>query len=163
MVLEYSKRQFPGLYCLKKKVGKKAIFEPKPWVKPFGKMGIFGVFDLLVLIAKKGVFFVVEYRKRHFFGLYSLNKKFGKMAILGLKPWVNPFGKMSSFGLFELLVFIAQKRSFLVLKYLKKHSPDLYCLKQKVEKMAIFGPKPWVNPFGKMSDFGLFKLLVFIA
>ena len=29
--------------------------------------------------------------------------------------------------------------------------------------MAIFGPKPWVNPFGKMSIFLLFKLLVFIA
>ena len=29
--------------------------------------------------------------------------------------------------------------------------------------MAIFGPKPWVNPFGKTSIFRLFKLLVFIA
>ena len=29
--------------------------------------------------------------------------------------------------------------------------------------MAIFGPKPWVNPFGKMSIFGLFELLDFIA
>ena len=27
--------------------------------------------------------------------------------------------------------------------------------------MAIFGPKPWVNPYGKMSIFRLFKLLVF--
>ena len=90
-------------------------------------------------------------------------KKFGQMAIFRPKPWVNPFGKMSIFGLFELLVFIAQKRSFFVLQYLKKHSPDLYCLKQKVEKMAIFGPKPWVNPFGKMSIFGLFGLPVFIA
>ena len=34
-------------------------------------------------------------------------KKVGKMAILGQKPWVNPFGKMSIFRLFELLVFIA--------------------------------------------------------
>ena len=29
--------------------------------------------------------------------------------------------------------------------------------------MAIFGPKPWVNPFAKMSIFRLFELLVFIA
>ena len=29
--------------------------------------------------------------------------------------------------------------------------------------MAIFGPKPWVNPFRKMSIFRLFKVLVFIA
>ena len=36
-------------------------------------------------------------------------------------------------------------------------------LKKKVGKMAIFGPKPWVNPFGKMSNFGLVGLQVFIA
>ena len=35
--------------------------------------------------------------------------------------------------------------------------------KKKVEKMANFGPKPWVNPFGKMSIFPLFELLVFVA
>ena len=29
--------------------------------------------------------------------------------------------------------------------------------------MNIFGPKPWINPFGKMSIFRLFKLFVFIA
>ena len=29
--------------------------------------------------------------------------------------------------------------------------------------MVIFGPKPWVNPLGKMSIFRLFELLVFIA
>ena len=29
--------------------------------------------------------------------------------------------------------------------------------------MAIFGPKPWVNPFGKTSIFRLFELLVFIG
>ena len=29
--------------------------------------------------------------------------------------------------------------------------------------MAIFGPKPWVNPLGRMSIFRLFGLLVFIA
>ena len=84
------------------------------------------------------------------------------MTIFGPKPWVNPFGKMSSSGVFELLVFIAPKRSFFVLEYLKKHSPALYCLKKKVGKTATFGPTPWVNPFGKLSIFGLFELLVFI-
>ena len=84
------------------------------------------------------------------------------MGIFERKPWVNPLGKMSIFGLFELLVLIAQKRPSFVLEYLKKHSPGLHCLKKKVGKSAICGPKPWVNPFGKMSIFGLFKLLVFI-
>ena len=140
-----------------------AIFGPKPWVNPFGKMSIFRLFELVVFIAQKGVFFVLEYRKRHFPGLYRLKKKVGKRAIFGPKPWVNPFGKMSIFRLFELVVFIAQKGVFFVLEYRKRHFPGLYCLKKKVGKMAIFGPKPWVNPFGKMSIFRLFELVVFIA
>ena len=51
----------------------------------------------------------------------------------------------------------------MVLEYYKRHFPDLFCFKKKVGKMAIFGPKPWVNPFGKMSSIGLFERLVFIA
>ena len=66
-----------------------AIFEPKPWVNPFGKMSIFRVFELLVFLSLKRRFFVVEYRKRHFPRLYFLKKKtVGKMAIFGPKPWI---------------------------------------------------------------------------
>ena len=39
-VLEYHKRLFPGLYCLKRKVGEMAIFIPKSWVNLFGKISI---------------------------------------------------------------------------------------------------------------------------
>ena len=52
-------------------------------------------------------FFVLDYHKGHFPGLYCLKKKVGKMAIFGQQPWVNRFGKMSIFRFFELLVFIA--------------------------------------------------------
>ena len=85
-----------------------AIFGPKLWVNPFGKMLIFRLFQLLVFTAEKSFFFVLEYRKRHFFcPSLPKKKKVRKMAIFGQKPWVNPFGKMSIFRLFELLVFIA--------------------------------------------------------
>ena len=80
------------------------------------------------------------------------------MAIFGLKPWINPFEKMSIFRRYELFVFIAQISIFFFLEYRKEHFLGLYCL-----KMAIFRPKPWVNPFGKMSTFHLFELLVFTA
>ena len=50
------KRYYPGLHCLKKKVGKMALFGPKLWVNRFGKMSIFRVFELLVFIGYKGVF-----------------------------------------------------------------------------------------------------------
>ena len=139
------------------------IFTPKPRVNPFGKMKIFRVFELHVFKAQNRLFFVLEYRKRHFPGVYSLKKKVGKMGIFTPKPRVNPFGKMKIFRVFELHVFKAQNRLFFVLEYRKRHFPGVYCLKKKVGKMAIFGPKPWVNPFGKMSIFRLFELLVFIA
>ena len=87
------------------------------------------------------------------------------MAIFGPKPWVNAFAKMSIFGLFglfELVVFFTLKRRFFVLVCRKRHFPGLYCLKKKVKKMAIFGAKPCVNPFGKVLIFGLFKLVVVI-
>ena len=79
------------------------------------------------------------------------------MAIFGPKAWVNPFGKMSIFQLFELFVFIALKGVFFVLEYRKRHFPCQYCLKKKkFKKIAIFGPKAWVTPFGKMSIFSTF-------
>ena len=85
------------------------------------------------------------------------------MAIFGPKPWVNPFWKNVNFSTFWTSCFYSLERCFFVLEYDKRHFPGLYCLKKKVGKMAIFGPKPWVNPFGKMSSFGLFGLHVFIA
>ena len=85
------------------------------------------------------------------------------MAIFGPKPWVNPFGRRSIFRLFEVFVFHSLERRFFDPEYRKRYCPVLYFLKRKVGKMVIFGPKPWVNPFGKMSIFRLFELLVFIA
>ena len=107
-----SKRIFSWPILPKNKVGKMAIFRTKPWVNPFGKISIFRLFQSLVFIAQKGVFFVLEYRKGYFPGLYCLRKKVAKMAIFGPKPWVNPFGKMSIFRLLELLVFIGKKGVF---------------------------------------------------
>ena len=85
------------------------------------------------------------------------------MVIYGPKPWVNPFGRMSIFRLFSTCCFYSLERRFLSPEYHKRQFPGLYCLKKKIEKMAIFGPKPWVNPFAKMSIFPLFELLLFIA
>ena len=59
--------------------------------------------------------------------------------------------------------FYSLERRFLILEYGKKHFSGLYCLRRKVGKMAIFGPIPWINPFGKTSVFRLFELVVFIA
>ena len=76
------------------------------------------------------------------------------MASFGQKPWVNQFGKMSIFRLFSTFCYYSLERRFLFLEYHKRRFPGLYCVKKK--NMAISGPKPWVNPFGKMSIFRLF-------
>ena len=83
-----------------------AIFGPKPWVNPIGKITIFPPFGVLVFIAQKSVFSLWNIVKDIFLG-YIAQKKNGKMAIFGPKPWVYPFGKTSIFPLFEVLVFIA--------------------------------------------------------
>ena len=85
------------------------------------------------------------------------------MDIFGPKRWVNPFRKMSIFRVFELFSYIL-KRHFFVLECHRRHFRGLYCLKKKeVRKMAIFGPKPCLNPLGKTSIFRLCELLVFYS
>ena len=140
-----------------------AIFGPKPLVNPIEKMSIFRLFGLVVLIAQKNVFSFQTIIKDVFLAYIAYKKKGGKMAIFLPKPWVNPFGKMSISRLFGLLVFMAQKDVFSLQNIIKKNFLGLYCLKKKIGKMPIFGPTPWVNPFGKISTFRLFGLLVFIA
>ena len=47
--------------------------------------------------------------------------------------------------------FYSLKRRFFVLEYPKTNFPGLNSLKKQDGKIAIFWPKPWVNPFGKIS------------
>ena len=142
-----------------------AIFRPKPLEK-------YQFFDFLQ-------FFFLQPRKAFFRSRISLGtfsyailpkKKVGKRPIFGPKPLVNPFGKCQFFNFlnqshgltslekFQLLVFLVQKGVFSLQNIVK----DIL-LKKIVGKMAIFGPKPWVNTFEKMSIFQLVKLFVFIA
>ena len=74
-----------------------------------------------------------------------------------------PLGKNINSPTFRTFSFYSLENRFFVLEYRKRHFPGLYCLKRKVGKIAVFKPKPWVNPFGRMSIFRLFELFVFIA
>ena len=83
------------------------------------------------------------------------------MAIYGPKPWVNPLQKCQFYDFWNFL-FVLPRKALIVLDHRKSYFPNQYCLAKKVGKMAIFGSKPWVNPFGKSSIFRQFELL-FIA
>ena len=77
---------------------------------------------------------------------------------MGYLLWKNV-----NFSTFGTSRFYSIERHCFVLEYRKRHFPGLFRLRKNVGKMAIFGPKPWVNPLRKMSIFRLSKLLVFIA
>ena len=47
--LEYHKRHFPSLYCLKKKVGKMAIFDQNHGLTPLEKCQFFDFLDFFFL------------------------------------------------------------------------------------------------------------------
>ena len=101
----------------------------------------FSMFWIFCFYSLERRFLVVKYRKRHFPGLYCLKKKVGKMAIFGPKPWVNVFGKMSIFRLFEFFCFYSLERRFFVVKYRKRHFRGLYCLKKESRKNGHFWTK----------------------
>ena len=102
---------FLAYIASKKKVGKRAIFEPKPWVNPFAKRSIFRLFELLVFIAQKGVFFVLEYRKRHFPGLYYIKKKLKKGPFLDQNHGLTPLEKCQFFD-FSNFLFLQATKAF---------------------------------------------------
>ena len=141
LVLEYRKAHFSRVYCLKIKVGKMAIFGSKPLVNPFRKISIFQLFELLVFIAQKDVFLILEYGKTHFSGQYYLKKKSLKTGHF----WSNyPFGKISIFRLFELLISIAQKSGFSFQNIVKNNSLAYIALKKKSCKNGQF----WTRSMG---------------
>ena len=88
--------------------------------------------------------------------------KLKKWPFLDQNHGLTTVGKCQFFDFLNFLFFWPRKELF-ALEYRERHFPGLYCLNKKVSKMAIFGPKRWVNPFGKMSIIRIFELLVFIS
>ena len=140
-------------------------FRPKLWTNhrltPLEKCFFFDFWNFLFLQPRKAFFFVLEYHKRHFPGLYCLKGKCGKMANFGRKPWTNPFGKLSILRLFELLFFYSLERRFYVVESHKTHFPGLYCLKkEKVEKWSILDQNHRLRPLEKGQFFYFLNLLL---
>ena len=135
-----------------------AIFGPKPWIIDFGKISIFRLFELLVFIAQKGVFFFLEYRKRHFFSLYLLKKKFEKWLFLDQNHGLTPLEKCQFFDCL-IFFFFGLDRRFFVLEYRKTHFPGLYCLKRKLEKWPFSDQNPGLTLLEKCQFFVFLKFL----
>ena len=111
-VLKYHKSHFPGLYYQKKKSGNNSHF----WTKKHGltlwKNVNFSTFLTSCFYSLEGVFFVLEYRKRHFPGLYCLKRNFVKMVIFRPRPWVHPLWKNGHFFDFWTFLFLQPGKAF---------------------------------------------------
>ena len=93
-----------------------------------------------------------------FFSLRSLKALFlGLFAFFGQKQGVNPFEKKAIFQTLKNCFFLYSER---FLSSLKSHQVKLLLVlfdrNQIKKKLTFFGPKAWVNPFGKMRFLGLF-------
>ena len=98
-------------------------------------------------------------QKWQFFTLFFRQYSIGKCLIRYSRTTKTPFQAIKTgssktrenviFETFLTSSFYSLERCFFALEYRKRHFPGLYCLKKKVGKMAIFGPKLWVNPSRK--------------
>ena len=82
-------------------------------------------------------FFVQEYCKTHFPGLYCKKKDMEKWSFFDQNHGLTPLEK-SQFLDFLNFFFYALERRFFVQEYCKTHFPGLYCPRKKDGKMAIF-------------------------
>ena len=144
----------------KRKCKKWPFLDLNHGLAPLEKCHFFDFLNFLLLWPRKA-FSVLEYQKRHFPCPYCLKKKVKKWPFLDQNHGLTPLENVN-FSTFWTSCFYSLERRFFVLEYHKRHFPGIYCLKKKVRKMAIFGPKPWVQMFGKLWISRLFKLLVFI-
>ena len=129
---------------------------------PLGKNVNLSTLETSCFYSLKKRFIVLEYRKRHFSGLYCLKKKSWKNGHFWSKTMGYPLGKNANLSTFWTSCFYSLEKRIFVLEYRKRHFPGIYCLKKKVGKMVIFWAKPCVNPFGKMSISRLFLFFLFL-
>ena len=81
-----------------------AIFGPKLWVNPFGKIVKFSKFLTSCFYSLERRLFVPEYRKRHFPTLYCLEKKkLEKWPFVDQNHGLTPFEKCQFFDYLNFL------------------------------------------------------------
>ena len=83
------------------------------------------------------------------------------MAIFGRKPWVDPFGKTSTFRLFKLLAFKAQKGVFFSRISLKTISWPILPQKENLEKWPFLDQNHGLTPLEKCQFFDFLNFLFF--
>ena len=108
--------------------------------------------------------FVLEYRKKLFYGLYCQKTQNCHNGHFRTKTKGYSLWKNLNFSTFWTFCFHSWERRFFVLEYRKRHFKGLYCQKKQSWKNGhIWTKNHGLTPLKKKSVFWLFKLLVFIA
>ena len=67
------------------------------------------------------------------------------------------------FWVVEKLLFYCHKKFLFYLEHPKLYFWSYFDRKEKMEKIAFFLPKVWVNPFGKVRFWGRWKMLFLVS
>ena len=137
-----------------------AIFGPKQCLNPPQKISIFRLLKLHVFIAQNRLFLVLEYRKRHFPGLYCLKKKLLKRPFLDQNHGLTPLKYCQFFDNLNFLFLLPRQAFFRSRISQKTFSWPILQKKKTCRKMTIIGPKPWVKSLEKCQFFDYLNFLL---
>ena len=99
----------------KKKLERGLFLDENHGLTPLQKCQFFDFFELLVFIySLERVFFVVEYRKRHFSALYYIKKKLKKGPFLDQNHGLTPLEKCQFFDFLNFWFLWFRKRFFVL-------------------------------------------------
>ena len=102
-VLENCKTHFPALYCKKKKdIEKWPFFDQNHELTPLEKSQFFDFLNFFFYGLERR-FYVLEYCKTHFPGLYCLKKEMEKWPFFGQNHGLTPLEKSHFFDFFYFL------------------------------------------------------------
>ena len=135
-----------------------AIFEPKPWVNPFGKMSIFRLLELLISIGQKGVVSFQNIIKDILLS-YISQKKLEKWPFLEQNHDLTPLEKCQFFDFLNFLFL--QLRKALFPSRMKKNTLSSLILpkKKKLEKWPFLDQNHALTPLEKCQFFDYLNFL----
>ena len=111
-IVEYCKRHLAGLYCLKRKGWKMAIFGPKPWVTPLEKCLFFDDLNFLFLYSGKAFLRSRISLKRFSWPILPKKKSFKKRLFLDQNHGLTPLQKCQFFDFLNFLILYPTKEFF---------------------------------------------------
>ena len=107
-----------------------AIFGPKPWVNPFGKMSVFRLFEVFLFQPRKAFSRSRVSLQTFSWPILPKKKSCKKWPFLAQNHGLTPLEKCQYFDFLNFF-FLQPRKAFFFLEYRKRHFPCRYCLKKK--------------------------------